>query len=160
TARMTKNFVRRFSERHLLATILLLALLVRLPFLIPQFQPSADLVIFIRWVRLIQAQGLANSYNGTGIDYPPLSLYWLAARGWLESPLPAAMRNGDDALTVLLKLPSIVADVGTTWLIALALRNKTPWLRLLACALWAFNPAIWYIAAYWAQLDAVYSLFL
>jgi hypothetical protein len=58
------------------------------------------------------------------------------------------LRFGDGTLMALLKLPAICADVATAWLIALALRRRPPADRIGACALYAFNPAFWYVTAY------------
>ncbi|MEP7198708.1 MAG: hypothetical protein ABI874_02715 [Chloroflexota bacterium] len=157
---MTAALLRRFSERQLLAAIIALALLARLPFALAPSHDSVDLDAFARWVRLIQTRDLTTIYDGTRIDYPPLSIYLFAALGWLESQLPDAWRAGDGALRVLLKFPSIIGDLLTVGVIALALRGHSARTRTGACALYAFNPAIVYVTAYWAQLDALYTLFL
>ncbi len=67
---------------------------------------------------------------------------------------------GDGALTGLIKLSSILADVLTAWLIAWALRRQGSVRHILACGLYAFNPAVWYVSTHWGQTDSVYTLFL
>lgn len=134
---------------------MLLAVLVRLP-----FQPGLDADILVRWIRAIQSNGLATIYAGTGVNYPPVSLYLLTVAGWLESHFPQVLRADDRALIGLIKLPAVAADVLTALLIARAARGQTPFRRTLVFAAYAFNPAIWYVAAYWTQLDALYTLAL
>jgi dolichyl-phosphate-mannose-protein mannosyltransferase len=150
---------RRFGERQILMVILLLALLVRLPFFSLQVVRGTDFDIFARWIQQMQTSGLITIYSGVGIDYPPLSLYLFALAGWINSLLPDVLR-GDGALNVLIKLPATAADLLTVWLVASALRDKSPSLRIGACALYAFNPAIWYVAAYWTQFDSIYTLLM
>src|SRR5712691_8853994 len=67
---------------------------------------------------------------------------------------------GDGALTGLIKLSSILADVLTAWLIAWALRRQGSVRHILACGLYAFNPAVWYVSTHWGQTESVYTLFL
>lgn len=135
--------------------LLLLALLLRFP-----FHGGTDLDIFIRWARLTQTHELSAVYQGTGINYPPVAVYLLATAGWIESHLPEAVRGGDRALIALIKLPALLADFVTGALIALAFRRGPGVRPAVIFALYVFNPAVWYLGAYWTQLDPLYTTLL
>ncbi|HEV8486368.1 MAG TPA: hypothetical protein VGV87_22680 [Blastocatellia bacterium] len=97
------------------------------------------------------------------MNYPPLSIYIFAGAGWLEAKLAGTIHAGNGLLIAMIKLPSILADILTSWLIAWAVRRRersTSTLAILACAVYLFNPAIWYVSAYWGQTDSIYTLFL
>lgn len=85
-------------------------------------------------------------------NYPPLLLYLFALAG--------AVTTSPVLLTALVKLPAVLADLGTAGLMAWALRQQKPAVRAWAFALYAFNPAVWYISTYWGQTDSVYTFFL
>jgi Gpi18-like mannosyltransferase len=58
----------------------------------------------------------------------------------------------------LLKLPSILSDLGIGYVIYLILRSaKKP--AILGAAIWLFNPVIWYNSSVWGQTDAVINFF-
>lgn len=139
-----------------IAAILLLGLFIRLPFLAADFHATNDLDAYRLWARVIHTQGLAAVYEQTDANYPPLLLY---AFGFAAS-LEARWSLDEGALTALLKLPSILADLLTAGLIAWTIRDRAPGWRLFICALYALNPAVWYVSTYWGQTDSVYTLFL
>jgi Gpi18-like mannosyltransferase len=78
----------------------------------------------------------------------------------IEERLPDEWRVRDRALIALIKIPSILADLLTAWLIARGLSKVTPGLRLLGAALYTFHPAVWYLSAMWGQADSVFTFFL
>lgn len=145
-------------ERLLLATILLAGLLIRLPFALIDFHVGVDLQIFMDWGQKIHLGGLQNIYNSGNVNYPPLLLYLFGAAAWIEAQLPPSI--GAHPLVALIKLPSVIADMLTACLIALVWWRISAREALLATALYLFNPAIWYISAYWGQTDSIYALFL
>src|SRR5262245_17843791 len=148
---------RSDHERLILAAILLLGLLIRLPFIGVDFHTTVDVGLYRHWAQLVHMHGLAAIYDGTDVDYPPLLLYVFGGASLVEAGLPASLRAGDYALTALVKLPAILADIFTAGLIAWVLRRQAPAMRILACAAYAFNPAIWYVSAHWGQTDSVYT---
>ena len=147
-------------ERVILAAILLFGLLVRLPFAAVDFHTTNDIDTYRRWARTIHVRGLATIYDGTDVNYPPLLLYVFGGAASVEAHLPVVLRAGDGALTALIKLSSILADVLTAWLIAWALRRQGSVRHILTCGLYAFNPAVWYVSTHWNQTDSVYTPFL
>lgn len=162
--------LRLFCTRHeavLLAGIFALGLLIRLSWLGSDFNITADLPILRSWMVHLQEEGLTNFY-GTVEErtYPPLSIYLLAAGGRLADRVSAHSQEGysavpDDALlNALIKLPAILADIGTAVLLVWQAQKLAAAWRVLAATLYLFNPAVWYVSVYWGQTDAVYVFFL
>ncbi|HZY44122.1 MAG TPA: hypothetical protein VFF70_05155, partial [Anaerolineae bacterium] len=145
-----------FIDRHarlIALSILLIGLLIRLPFLAIDFGKTTDISVYAQWAGRIQAQGLINLYAPGGlVNYPPLFLYWLAAAG--------SIRPADAALVALIKLPSILADVLTAAIMMALIWKRSRRAAVVVGAVYLFNPAIWYVSAYWGQTDALYTLFL
>src|SRR5581483_7559138 len=76
-----KNFLPAWIVNHariLLAAILLIGLLIRLPFAAIDFHNSADLRLYMDWAKAARTSGLAAIYSVPSLDYPPLFLYFLA----------------------------------------------------------------------------------
>lgn len=62
---------------------------------------------------------------------------------------------------VLLKMPTIIADLGIGWLIYRFLaKEKGVKIAFLALALWLFNPATFYNSAVWGQTDALINFLM
>ena len=80
--------------------------------------------------------------------------------GVVERVVPPELRGGDSLLTLGLKLPPLLADLGTGWLIWLMVRPRSVRLGLICVALYLFNPAVWYLSAWWGQTDSVWAFFL
>jgi len=59
----------------------------------------------------------------------------------------------------LLKLPSILADLGIAYVIYKLLREKKESLGILGAILFLVNPVVWYNSAVWGQTDAVVNFF-
>jgi len=149
------------AESWIIVAILLLGLLLRLPFAAREFRTTSDVETYRRWARTIRQQGLETIYAGTDVDYPPLILYLLGGAAKVEAQLPfREPAAADRALTALIKLPAIIADILTAAVILRALRGQKPAIRVLACASYTFHPAIWYVSAHWGQTDSIYTLFL
>ena len=147
--------------------LLAAALVVRLV-LMPLPDPyEADLSTFWRpWMAFAAQNGLAQLYlrGEPAVNYPPFYLALLAGLGSLyRLVIP------DFAYTplqsILIKLPGVVADLGVAVLIYYAARltvaeGRKETLPIAAAALWAFNPAIIYVSAYWGQVDSIHTFWL
>lgn len=142
----------------MLAAILLVGLLIRLPTAAVDFGRVTDVQVLGTWATTAQAVGLAHVYEAVRVNYPPVFVYWLAVAGWLDAQLPVHLRA--PALIALIKLPSFIADIVTAGLIAMVWRTRSSRAALLAAGLYVFNPAVWYVSAYYGQLDSIYTLFL
>lgn len=147
---------------------------------------DADLSTFwLPWMAYGAEHGLAQLYQHGQplVNYPPLyltllvglgKLYGLLVPGFAYTPLQS----------VLIKLPATLADLGITLLLystaaqlvtltkgdasaTLSMTGVTlrpgegsRWFPLLAAGLWALNPAIIYVSAFWAQVDSIHTLWL
>ncbi len=126
---------------------------------------DADLTTFwLPWMAYGAEHGLAQLYqNGQPlVNYPPLYLTLLVGLGKLYGLLVPGFEY-TPLQSVLIKLPAVLADLGITVLLyvtAQRMTDGTRWFPLLAAGLWALNPAILYVSAYWAQVDSIHTLWM
>ena len=141
--------------RAVLVALLLAGLLVRLPFAGIDTHLSNDIIVFTQWARLLELRGLAAIYQDPSINYPPIPLYLLGGAALLDTHL---FRGNTTALVALIKLPGILCDVATAALLAWTVQRRGRRVSLGVCALYLFNPGVWYVSALWGQFEAVYTL--
>ncbi|KKR74310.1 MAG: hypothetical protein UU16_C0002G0001, partial [Candidatus Woesebacteria bacterium GW2011_GWA2_40_7] len=107
---------------------------------------------FVAWSANLTRDGFKNFYNGWS-DYLPGYLYvlWLLGKINLAGVIPT---------TILYKLPAILSDIATGYLIYRILRKSkgVKW-GLIGAAIYIFNPAILSNSALWGQVDSLTSLF-
>ena len=115
-----------------------------------------DLRLFQEWASRLDKVGPRHFYvKGQFADYPPGYLYVL----WLLGKLSATPGY------FLLKLPSMLADLGLAWvagafaarLAPAELKRRWP-VRALVAAGVLFNPAVFGLSAAWGQVDAITAL--
>jgi hypothetical protein len=142
----------------IIAALIALALLVRLPWLAAP-DPVGDLELSARRMGFLYHEGLAGAYHDDG-DYMPLRLYWLwglsrlvpALGGGFAAPLPAPT-------LLLIKLPGLLADLGTVALLyAWCRRWRAARGAAIITALYTFAPPVWMVVAWWGQVDAILLL--
>jgi len=108
-----------------------------------------DYYTFVGWSHRLSTEGFGNFYRGWS-DYLPGYLYILWFLGKLN-------------LTVLgelfYKLPAILADIATGFLIFKAVSVKKKKYALWACGLYLLNPAILANSTLWGQVDSFVALF-
>jgi len=135
-----------------------------------------DLNNNITWGTLAVERGLSGFYEGEDWPYsapnqPPLTILMLTgvrviwqavenASWWLNNNFkffysPFIWFWEGKGMTLLVKLPSILADLGIGWLIYKYLSGKKKALALPIAAVWLFNPVTWYNSAIWGQTDSV-----
>ena len=139
-----------------LALLLVLALFSRLAVavLAPGF--PVDVGSFSAWANRMAEVGPGRFYAaGYFSDYPPGYMLVLWPLGWLGRLL------GTGTTETMVKLPSILCDLGVVWLLYRAAekrvsRKAAAWLA----ALYAFNPLTFLAGAAWGQADSVPSLLL
>jgi dolichyl-phosphate-mannose-protein mannosyltransferase len=140
--------------------VLAMGFALRLPLLTADTRISSDLASFREWSRGIASRGVAAAYADERIDYPPGSVLLFGALGCAERRAPAPLAGDDRLLNGCIKLIAALADVATASLIAGWFRRRGSRLAVAAAAVYVFNPAIWYVSAYWGQIDSLYTLFL
>ena len=117
-----------------------------------------DMACFRGWAVAAYESGPANFYtSGMFADYPPGYIYILYVLGFIRNVF--AIDSGSTLFTVILKLPSILAEVGLALLayrIMEKRQGKTA--ALLIASLLLFNPATFFNSSVWGQIDAVFVL--
>ncbi len=121
-----------------------------------------DIALFKAWSVALVQQGLGNFYSFANSDYPPAYLYILWLVGKIYQFFDPTFSHTDGLLLVaLLKLPSVLADIGSAFLIALILKPHTSDHNAYKVALiYAFNPLMLFVSAIWGQVDGVMVLLM
>lgn len=127
----------------------------------PQSGFFLDLELNAGWVEVLTSEGWGSFYRPDApyfIDYPPAYFVVLSAVGWLSDAWVAAS-GGAPIVTGLLKLPPMLADVGTAAVLAaIAAHVIGARAALPSAALFAFNPAVIFDSAVYGQNDSVGAL--
>lgn len=119
-----------------------------------------DLSTFQSWAstaahRFSQFYSGLNTGRGAS-DYPPLYIYVLYLIGKLTS-----ISSMSPYSVLLLKLPSILADVATGYLIYKLAKKHFAWeSSALLSAFYLFNPAILINSTVWGQVDSFFTLII
>src|SRR3989344_3497595 len=163
--------------------VLALAFVLRLSLIFSAYH--GDLNNNISWGGLGLQRGLNGLYDKIptgGWPYsqpnqPPLYILMFTALSGIWKVVYALALNLNDSfrffpsafiwfweqrgMTLLVKLPSIFADLCIGWMIYRYIIHKTNKSRLavLLSAIWLFNPLTWYNCAVWGQTDAIVNLF-
>ena len=106
---------------------------------------------FIAWSSSLAAGGFENFYK-SWCDYLPGYLYilWFLGKINLLGLIPQV---------VLYKLPAIIADILTGYLIyAILAKNKNKKLGIIGSLIYIFNPAVFANSALWGQVDSLTAL--
>jgi len=161
--------------------ILLFALILRLSLVFVAYH--GDLNNNISWATLSVERGLkgfygspdANDWPFSAPNQPPLTILSLAGLrvvylaieniSWRLnnqfSFFPSTFIWFWEAkgMTLLMKLPSIFADLGIGWLIYKYFEKEGKHkLGLILSAVWLFNPITWYNSSIWGQTDSIVNL--
>lgn len=121
---------------------------------------ATDIGCFKSWSVAVYENGMANFYtSGMFADYPPGYMYVLYLLGFLREWL--AIDAGSSLFTLIIKLPSIIAEVITAVIIyRLAVKQTNRIFALLCGVFLLFNPAMFFNSSAWGQIDAVFILFI
>ncbi len=155
---MEKPF--RSQDRNAIRIILVLlaAFVVRL--ICAKLYPGhkTDMNCFDAWSNMVFHDGFSAFYaSDTFTDYPPGYMYILYVIGAIRSIFPMST----DAAYILLKIPAILCDLGTGYLIyRFAKKHTSDVMSVLLAAFYVFNPAVILNSSLWGQVDAVYTLVL
>jgi Gpi18-like mannosyltransferase len=112
-----------------------------------------DINLFKSWAASA-ANNLSGFYVNGSSDYPPFYVYVLYLVGKL-----AAVPAISSYFTLLVKLPSIVADVATAYLLyKVAYKYVSFEISLLIAVFYTFNPAVFINSTFWGQVDSFFTL--
>ncbi|HEY8911110.1 MAG TPA: glycosyltransferase family 39 protein [Desulfosporosinus sp.] len=144
------------NAKILILTILGVGLLLRIPLAMLINGHPYDLNTFKNWATTA-ANNFSQFYQGRNAsDYPPLYIYILFLIGKIVS-----LSTLSPYFTLLLKLPSIVADIATSFLIyKLAKKYLTLEISLLLAAFYNFNPAVLINSTIWGQVDSFFTFIM
>ncbi|MDR6554545.1 glycosyltransferase family 39 protein [Paenibacillus qinlingensis] len=150
----------------LLGFMLLIALILRLTLAPTWVGYDTDVRTFMAWADRAYTVGLKDLYTNAKdyfLDYPPGYMYVLYVVGFLHHMLSIPWESSGSL--IILKLPAILADLGTVYLLFRLAISKHEGARTWKQALWiaalfAFNPAIWANSAVWGQVDSFFMLFI
>jgi Gpi18-like mannosyltransferase len=135
-----------------------LTFFVRLP-LFKAVPFEIDMEGFKSWMTDLLQSGPAKVYaSGSFSDYPPFSLYILYLVGLVAKFLK--ILNHDYWLTFFIKLPSLILDIATAWLIFAIFRKKRPIFGMILAVIYMFIPAVIYNSSYWGQMDTYYAFLM
>jgi hypothetical protein len=171
SSRATRRPFSADNAASALVVLLLLGLALRLAIAYVFFPGSgfaADIGTFTSWAGTLASVGPGRFYESAGFaDYPPGYLYVLWLIGGLGNLLaPLAGGNASAAITGLIKIPPMLADIAVGYLLYRLVRSwagprpAAARLGLVAAGVYVFNPVTWYDSALWGQTDAVGALVL
>jgi dolichyl-phosphate-mannose-protein mannosyltransferase len=142
--------MRFFEKSKSIILVLFFALILRL--LLSFFGTlHLDQGTFIAWSNILIRDGFRNFYNSWS-DYLPGYLYFLWGLGKINL-------SGFLPETVLYKLPAIVSDLVTGFLIYKILtKSKGEKWGIIGTVIYLFNPAVFGNSAIWGQVDSLTAL--
>lgn len=142
-------------EKVILLFVLCLGLLVRVLAARYINGHPFDMSLFQNWARAA-SDNLFQLYSNTRADYPPLYMYVLYIIGKI-----AGISAMNPYYSLLLKLPSLLADMASAYLIyRLARKYLDSKISLLLCAFYLFNPAVLINSAVWGQVDSFFTFII
>lgn len=146
--------IEKSNVKFIVFTLLMAGLLFRISLGTVMQGYSGDINLFKSWATSA-ANSLSKFYSSSkSSDYPPLYIYVLAMVGKI-----ASIGSMSKYYILLLKLPSILADVTTSYLIyKIAKKHLSLEMSILLAAFYIFNPAIFINSTLWGQVDSFFTL--
>jgi hypothetical protein len=118
---------------------------------------GVDLGTFRAWGDSLATEGPWNFYNETSFtDYAPGYMYVL----WFIGEMNQIFHFTGEQYEYVLKLPSIIADTASGYLLYRLLDGQRPAMRLGATAVYVLFPAALLIGPVWGQVDSILAFFL
>jgi Gpi18-like mannosyltransferase len=148
------------TEIVILVVIAVIGLVVKMVIGYNMAGHGPDMSYYLFWANraATDLRGFYYDTNSVGAGaYPPTFIYVLAVFGGLIKAFNATGHGAE----LLIKMPSILADIGLAFLIYFTFRKKfVPQGRLALFALIVFNPALIACSSIWGQSDSVFVLLL
>ncbi|WP_246021687.1 glycosyltransferase family 39 protein [Paenibacillus zeisoli] len=151
-----KRFEVRITDRRLLLWSMLgTGLLLRIAAAPWIAGHPFDINLFKSWAASA-ASDLTGFYLNGSSDYPPFYVYILYIIGQLTNTVTLSSYS-----TLLIKLPSILADAATAYLLyKVGRRYLTYEAGLLIGLFYVFNPAVFINSTVWGQVDSFFTLII
>ncbi|MBA2875153.1 glycosyltransferase 87 family protein [Thermaerobacillus caldiproteolyticus] len=142
------------NKKILLWTLLAIGLFLRIA-AAPWIKGHTDVNLFKHWA-ISATKGFSQFYRNSSSDYPPFYIYILFVIGKITS-IPAMSCY----ITLLIKLPSMLADIITAYIIyRLAVTYLSGEMSLWLSAFYIFNPAVFMNSTVWGQVDSFFTLLI
>jgi len=149
----TDKLTESKKQEHILP-ILSIAFVVRVIFALCFKGYETDMNCFNAWAEMIYSGGISNFYSsGQFTDYPPGYMYVLYLIGFIKS----IFSPGEKLTYLLLKLPAIICDIASGYVLYNISRKKNSASTSIA-SLYLFNPVVILNSSIWGQVDSVYIL--
>lgn len=147
-------------KKYGLAAVFVLAFLVRLFAAAVYRGHESDMNLFLAWEDRIFSEGIPNFYLSDSFsDYPPGYMYILYVMGGIRSLLHLSASSV--VSVVLTKMPAILADLGTGWLVyKVAIKKFCAKGAAALAAAYMFCPLVLLDSAVWGQADGVFTFFV
>jgi hypothetical protein len=121
----------------------------------------ADPALVLGWSRHLVEGGLPGLLDATReVLYPPLAMLGIWLSGLLTTWIGGPEALAAPTAVVAIKAWAILGDAGLALLVARLLRPVGPVASVAGAAAITFNPAFWYLATLWGQIDSVVVLLL
>lgn len=148
----SKRLATNVYRGHI-STVLWFGFVIRLVLAPLNLGFSSDIGLFSYWAQE-GAKDLLHIYsNASFLDYPPFYIYILTIIGLIGKLF--GISGGDPVFVILLKLPSILADLATAYILySLAKKRFSGSWPVAIAALYIFNPAVLIDSAMWGQVDS------
>lgn len=122
---------------------------------------ETDINCFLGWSNIVFKDGIGSFYISSGFhDYPPGYMYVLWLIGAIRNLF--ALNDYNSFITVaLVKLPAMLCDIITGWLIfKIASEKLSEYKSLIISMFFMFSPAILINSSMWGQVDSVLGVFI
>ncbi|MDO4166652.1 MAG: glycosyltransferase family 39 protein [Eubacteriales bacterium] len=152
--------MKELETEFWIMAVLLVAFIARIIAGVSYFGNDTDMNCFIAWGDMIFQDGISNFYTSDAFtDYPPGYMYILYVIGAIRHAFGIVWNSNTSVL--LTKLPAILADIGTGYLIYRVGKKyfKNNGAAILA-AFYLFCPAVIMDSAVWGQTDSVFTLLI
>lgn len=142
----------------MLLVILVFAFIVRIYIALMISGYPSDMSCWTGWSAAAAGKGLFKIYSDMSfLDYPPGYIYILHILGSIGNML--GIECGTEAYNLLLKIPSIIADVIMAWIFyRLCAKKMLHTMGLILAFVYIMNPLVILDSAGWGQIDAILTL--
>ena len=143
------------DEKILIVTLLAVGLFLRIASS-TLMDGHNDINLFKNWASTA-ANGISQFYSSAkSADYPPFYIYFLALIGKL-----ASISTLNSYFVLMLKIPSIIADIVTSYFIyRIGKKHLSSKMSILLATFYIFNPAIFIDSTFWGQVDSIFTLLI
>lgn len=154
----TFKTVKNEKNKHsYIWVVLILGFIVRIIAAVSYRGHETDMNCFSGWSDMLFNNGLSQFYLSEGFhDYPPGYVYIMYVLGAIKS----IFRLDGPVWWAVLKLPSIIADLGMGYLAyAITKKSYSQKAGAIVSAFIVFNPAVIFNSCIWGQVDSVLAIF-